>query len=50
LTLANGKTIYLDNAQNGVLAKEGNTQINKTRDGQLVYEGVKTDLQMGQYR
>jgi transmembrane sensor len=41
LTLANGKTIYLDNAQNGVLAKEGNTQINKTRDGQLVYEGGK---------
>jgi transmembrane sensor len=38
LTLANGKTIYLDNAQNGILAKEGNAQINKTRDGQLVYE------------
>jgi len=41
LTLANGKTIYLDNAQNGVLAKEGSTKINKTRDGQLVYEGGK---------
>jgi hypothetical protein len=38
LTLANGKTIYLDSAQNGILAKEGNAQINKTRDGQLVYE------------
>lgn len=38
LTLANGKTIYLDDAKNGVLAKEGNTKINKTRDGQLVYE------------
>ncbi|MDN3546991.1 FecR family protein [Mucilaginibacter aquaedulcis] len=37
LTLANGKTIYLDNAQNGVLAKQGDAQINKTRDGQLVY-------------
>jgi transmembrane sensor len=37
LTLANGKTIYLDNAKNGVLAKEGNAHINKTRDGQLVY-------------
>jgi len=41
LTLANGKTIYLDNAQNGVLAREGSTQINKTRDGQLVYKGGK---------
>ncbi|MDN5285850.1 MAG: hypothetical protein JWR38_2124 [Mucilaginibacter sp.] len=39
LTLANGKTIYLDSAQNGVLAKEGSAQINKTRDGQLVYKG-----------
>lgn len=39
LTLSNGKTIYLDSAQNGVLAKQGNTQIKKTRDGQLVYEG-----------
>ncbi|WP_419788535.1 FecR family protein [Mucilaginibacter sp. SP1R1] len=38
LTLANGKTIYLDNAQNGVLAKEGNAQVDKTRDGQLVYK------------
>lgn len=36
LILANGKTIYLDNARNGVLAKEGSTKINKTRDGQLV--------------
>ncbi|MEZ2334363.1 FecR family protein [Mucilaginibacter sp. RCC_168] len=41
LTLANGKTIYLDNVKNGVLAKEGSTQINKTRDGQLVYKGGK---------
>jgi len=43
LTLANGKTIYLDNAQNGVLAREGSTQINKTRDGQLVYKGGKDE-------
>ncbi|MBB6126794.1 FecR family protein [Mucilaginibacter lappiensis] len=47
LTLANGKTIYLDNAQNGVLAKEGNTQINKTHDGQLVYEGGKDGAATG---
>jgi hypothetical protein len=42
LRLANGKTIYLDNAQNGVLAKEGDAQINKTRDGQLVYQSGKS--------
>ncbi|MFA6083200.1 FecR family protein [Mucilaginibacter sp.] len=37
LTLANGKTIILDNAQNGTLAKQGNTVVNKTADGKLVY-------------
>lgn len=47
LTLANGKTIYLDNAHNGVLAKEGDAQINKTRDGQLVYEGEHNDTAKG---
>jgi ferric-dicitrate binding protein FerR (iron transport regulator) len=37
LILANGKTIILDNAQNGTLAKQGNTTVNKTADGKLVY-------------
>jgi transmembrane sensor len=37
LTLANGKTIILDNAQNGTLAQQGATLINKTADGQLLY-------------
>lgn len=37
LTLANGKTITLDSAQNGLLAQQGNTKVNKTRNGQLVY-------------
>ncbi|AMR33155.1 hypothetical protein A0256_17895 [Mucilaginibacter sp. PAMC 26640] len=37
LTLTNGKTIVLDNAQNGTLAKQGETVVNKTNDGQLVY-------------
>jgi len=41
LTFANGKTINLDNAQNGVLAKEGDAQVNKTKDGQLVYQSDK---------
>jgi hypothetical protein len=37
LTLANGKKIILDNAQNGMLAKEGSTLIKKTADGQVLY-------------
>ncbi|MBD1394735.1 FecR family protein [Mucilaginibacter glaciei] len=37
LTLANGNTIILDNAKNGTLAKQGNTLVNKTDDGKLVY-------------
>ncbi|HEY9195611.1 MAG TPA: FecR domain-containing protein, partial [Mucilaginibacter sp.] len=47
LTLANGKTITLDSAQNGLLAQQGNTKINKTRNGQLVYEaGANADAQV----
>jgi hypothetical protein len=38
LTLASGKSITLDSAQNGLLAQQGTTRINKTRNGQLVYE------------
>jgi len=36
LTLANGATITLDSAQNGLLAQQGNTRIIKLDDGQLV--------------
>jgi ferric-dicitrate binding protein FerR (iron transport regulator) len=43
LTLANGKTITLDSAKNGLLANEGNAHIKKTHDGQLVYEGGKNE-------
>lgn len=44
LTLASGKTITLDSAQNGLLAQQGTTKINKTRNGQLVYEaGTNAD-------
>ena len=38
LTLANGKTIVLDNAHTGLLAKQGNTNIAKTKDGQVIYK------------
>ncbi|QHS56793.1 DUF4974 domain-containing protein [Mucilaginibacter sp. 14171R-50] len=37
LTLADGKTIILDNAENGTLAKQGNTFIKKAADGRLIY-------------
>ncbi|KAA8483082.1 FecR family protein [Arcticibacter tournemirensis] len=38
LTLGDGSTIMLDDAVNGVLAKEGGAAINKTKDGEIVYE------------
>jgi len=37
LTLANGKTILLDDAANGVVAQEGSAKVVKPDDGQLVY-------------
>jgi len=37
LTLADGSTITLDSAQNGVLAQQGNTRIIKLNNGQLAY-------------
>ena len=43
LTLANGKTITLDSAKNGLLANEGSARVHKTRDGQLVYETDNND-------
>jgi transmembrane sensor len=40
LTLADGSTIVLDNAANGVVAEEGSATVVKLKNGQLVY---KTD-------
>lgn len=37
LTLADGSKIILDNAKRGVLTKQGNTSITKSKDGMLVY-------------
>jgi transmembrane sensor len=37
LTLANGTRIVLTNAKNGLLAQQGGTQINKTANGQIIY-------------
>jgi transmembrane sensor len=39
LTLADGRTIALDEAQNGEIANQAGVTITKTKDGQLVYEG-----------
>lgn len=42
LTLANGKQVILTNAKNGKLAQQGSTQINKTADGQIIYNASQT--------
>lgn len=38
LTLANGKKINLSNAANGEIAKQAGISVNKSTDGELVYE------------
>lgn len=38
LTLANGQQIILNNAQNGVLSKQGNIQVIKLDSGKLAYQ------------
>lgn len=40
LTLSDGRTILLDSASNGMLAQQGNTDIIKKNDGQLVYNSA----------
>jgi len=37
LTLSNGAKIVLNNAKAGVLTRQGNTAVNKTQNGQIVY-------------
>ncbi len=41
LTLANGDTVILDNADNGVIAQQGNTEVSK-KGAQLVYNKRQT--------
>lgn len=45
LTLANGKIIILDSLQNGIIVKMANFEVNKTKDGQLVYHVVENNTQ-----
>lgn len=47
LTLANGKSIVLDSAENGVLMKTGDIEVSKTADGQLVYQVTPTGSGLG---
>lgn len=40
LTLADGSTITLDSAQNGLLAQQGNAKVTKLSDGRLAYKAL----------
>lgn len=44
ITLANGKTVYLDSAANGSLATQGNVQLVKLADGQIAYQGSAHEM------
>ena len=44
ITLANGKTVYLDSAVNGSLATQHNVQLVKLADGQIAYKGAANEL------
>lgn len=44
LTLANGSTVVLDDKQNGLVAKQGNTLIIKSKDGQVGYKPTDSTL------
>src|SRR5882762_4780138 len=43
LTLAGGARIFLDSAQNGIVSRQGNTEITKDEKGQLVYKAQGTN-------
>lgn len=47
LTLANGQKVMLDSSTDGLLAREGGTNIRKTAGGQIVYEdGAATENEL----
>jgi transmembrane sensor len=45
LTLANGQQISLSDAKNGKLAYQGSTAINKTANGNVVYNASKSEIE-----
>ncbi|MGF7082805.1 FecR family protein [Mucilaginibacter sp. UYCu711] len=42
LTLANGKKIRLGSSGNGIIARQGDTRVQKVQDGQLVYQNANS--------
>jgi transmembrane sensor len=46
LTLGDHSTIVLDDAANGQLAKEGSSRVNKTKDGELIYQSAIDNKQL----
>lgn len=44
ITMAGGKTVYLDSAVNGTLAVQGNIQVIRLDDGQIAYRGSAKEL------
>jgi transmembrane sensor len=44
ITMANGKTVYLDSVANGTLAIEGNVRLVKLADGQIAYTGSTNEV------
>jgi transmembrane sensor len=47
LTLSDGSTILLDNAQNGNVAQQGNTKVIKLDNGQLAYSPSRSKMGLG---
>jgi hypothetical protein len=47
--LANGKNIFLTDAHNGQLARDGQALINKTRDGKIVYSNNDDSVKIPVY-
>lgn len=45
ITLANGQRVYLDSVANGQLAIQGNVNVSKTKDGQIVYNGSANTIE-----
>jgi ferric-dicitrate binding protein FerR (iron transport regulator) len=46
LTLSDGSIIFLENAENGALAIQGNVKVEKSADGQIIYTGNDTQAKM----
>lgn len=45
ITLANGQTILVDSIQNGTLANQGEVNVLKMDDGQIVYNGTSQQME-----